>query len=173
MQLTIGSKTYFANPAAITLLRYRAIFGTSFVSEFLMSGKNANSALVKLAYAAIEDGQRPDWPRFASQASSEKGFLDAALALVREVMRAPQESTKLKKLQNQKEDIQDSDLDEIRILSMCMDCGAPDWLFLRFPVFFVVDVLVHIASDKNQEMKSAGKKKYVPMTPSQIRNLYL
>ena len=173
MQLTIGGKTYFANPAAITLLRYRALFGTSFVSEFLTSGKDTNAALVKLAYAAIEDGQRPDWPQFVSEASSEKGFLDAALALVREAMKAPRENVIAQKSQNQRDEDQDSDLDEIRILSMCMECGAPDWLFLRFPVFFVVDVLVRIASDRNRELKSAGQKKYVPMTPTQIRNLYL
>lgn len=173
MQVTVGSKVYYANPAAITLLRYRALFGTSFVSEFLTADKDTNTVLVKLVYAAIEDNRRPDWLHFLSEASKQKDFYEKALVLVREAMKSPREYGQQQKIPDQNQGIQATDLDEIRILSMCMECGAPDWLFLRFPVFFVVDILIHILTEKNKDIKTAGEKRYVQMTPTQIRNLYM
>ena len=70
MRIFIGDKHYFASQAAVTLLRSRALFGTSFVSEFLKSGIDPRPALVRLVYVSLEDARRPCWDDYISTVHS-------------------------------------------------------------------------------------------------------
>lgn len=173
MQIFIGDKRYFASPAAITLLRYRAMFGESFVSEFLKSGTDPRPALARLVYASLEDVQRPCWDDYANTVHSQTDFYNDAVALLHETMKSPNASGLLEQANTDSSSSEIADFDETKILSLCMECGAPEWLFLQFPIFFIVDILVRVAAARNQELKEVGQKRYTPMTASQIRSLYL
>ena len=173
MQIFIGDKRYFASPAAVTLLRYRALFGASFVSEFLNSGTDLRPALARLVYASLEDARRPCWEDYIHTVRSQTDFYNDAVVLLHETMKSPSESGLLKQADTDAGGSEITDFDEAKILSLCMECGAPEWLFLRFPIFFIVDILVRVAAARNQDLKEAGQKRYTPMTASQIRNLYL
>lgn len=173
MQIFIGEQHYFASPAAITLLRYRALFGASFVSEFLSSGTDPRPALTRLVYASLEDVRRPCWEDYIHTVRSQTDFYNDAVALLHETMKSPNASGLLERTNSAAANSEIADFDEAKILSLCMECGAPEWLFLRFPIFFIVDILVRVAAARNQGLKEAGRKRYTPMTASQIRNLYL
>ena len=173
MQIFIGKQRYFASPAAITLLRYRALFGASFVSEFLSGGADPCPALTKLVYASLEDARRPCWEDYIHAVHSQTDFYNNAVALLHETMKSPNASGLLEQTSADTTGTEITDFDEAKILSLCMECGAPDWMFLRFPIFFIVDILVRVAAARNQDLKEAGQKRYTPMTASQIRNLYL
>ena len=104
---------------------------------------------------------------------SQTDFYNDAVALLHETMKSPNASGLLEQTSADTAGAEITDFDEAKILSLCMECGAPEWLFLRFPIFFNVDILVRVATARNQELNEARQKWYTPMTASQIRNLYL
>lgn len=165
MYIKIGKKTYGLNPAFITLVKYRAEYGESFLRQFL-DNQDDQMRLIRswerLVYTAIK-GQKPDFAVYQKEIlANPNAFVGLALSLQNEIMRC---DGNIADAGNHAEIAAAAeDFDELKLLALCAD--MPEYIIENFRVFDLIKLLNHINGNK-----STGKK-YRKMTQSELAKLY-
>ena len=161
MYITLGKKEYELESSAMTLIKYRARYGESFLYLFLKHVKISEliPAWERLIYIAII-GAKPRFNVYQELIRKDMtGFLTAAAEFQHELMRCPGGGINYKKSQRSANDI-----DELQILALCTD--LPEYAVSMFCIF---DLLKLISQSKGF---MSAKKKYRKMTADEIRKLY-
>ena len=171
MIIKIGNRWYNrkrhnCNTALITLLRYRAEFGESFLKMFFSKEpQNYELSLVRLVWASIE-GKKPDFKNFLTAASKCKNFGAAALSIQAAVMM----SDKIEAPQNESSD---SDIDEFDILALMAATGISMDLVHVLPAFLITSVVskkINISHGSKPSEKQSMK--FRKMSDTEVREAY-
>lgn len=171
MDIRIGNKKYRANPAAITLVRYRALYGESFLNHFLkeQSFEETFELLLKLVYVAIET-KKPDYNEYVSLAINDRRFFETALTLQKEVMKTSEDAVQEQHDGSIRPNDHLNEFDEFQILGMISICGIPEFVLFEFPFFMVIEIISQYGKLKNIE--SSGRKAYKKMSNQEMINFY-
>lgn len=161
MYIMLGKNEYELDSSAMTLIKYRARYGESFLNLFLKHARISEliPAWEKLIYIAIV-GVKPRYDVYQEFIKNDMaGFLTAAAEFQHELMRCPGGG-----INHNKNKGRANDIDELQILALCAD--LPEYAVSMFCIF---DLLKLISQSKGYV---STKKKYRKMSADEIRKLY-
>lgn len=167
MKIKIGRKSYIANPAMITLIRYIAEFHESFLSAYL-DGTCGALELVRLVWSSI-DSPKPDFEEFLEAAAESKGFAAAAQSIQAAVLATPE----IRKRSASTGNVEKTD--EIDILALMTIAGVDVGLIHVLPVFYIAEIAsrkTSMLSGKMSDKKGGQKRRFYLMSDAEIREEY-
>jgi hypothetical protein len=154
LHLVINRKKYKANASFLTLLRYRAQYGVSYLID------DSDEKWPRILYIAISP--ECSYIRFCKELSADSQFVLSALYLQKELLRCDREVS----IQGENHS---KELDELRIVAMYAAAGLPSCLLGELSLFQVVDLILLSYNVKNgksrREMTGDERKGFYGITP--------
>lgn len=163
MEIKIRGRTYNANLSMITLLRYYAAFGESYLSSYF-EGKCDVLEITRLVWASLDD-PKPDFVAFLGAAAESDDFAAVAYSIQAKVLAAPMSAC------GRETGKPAERIDEFDILALMTISGIDMSLIHILPVFYIVE----IASRKNalvSEHPKPVKRQFYLMSDEEIREEY-
>jgi len=122
--ITITGRTYLADAAAISCIRYRSEYGVSPMAEFAqqLNQPEARAKLVKLIWIMVRPDE--DYAEFATMCLQDEAFVDQALALRSKLLKADERYTPT----GQSESVSPEQYDEFDALARMSHTGMPECL---------------------------------------------
>ena len=171
MTISVGARKYRIVTAMVSLLRYRAEFGESFLAAFMSPDfiERRPLCLSRLVWACIDE-PKPDFLEFLDQAAGDESFADMAQAVqARVLMPSSQEIITVTE-----PDSASGTMDETDILALMAISGVSMSLVYEMPPFQLLAVVAKRSEIMGgQHAASAtGTPKYRKMTNEETRSLY-
>ena len=163
-EMDLGGVRYRLDPAAISAIRYRAIYGES-ILETLNRGippKKLEGKLLRMCHLMIPAADRPELLVLARQARRDGAFLvkglkarDALLEPDIELDGPPDEESS------------EEPFDEYRLLAALTLVGMDLSMLHELPILHVIGVLRRL-----NMLQDTERKHYRPLTDKEMSNLY-
>lgn len=157
MKLKIGDFAFEASPSFLTLVRYRAEYGTSFLED-ITKGGDPFELFVRLLYEAIR-GKRPYFHSFRASCLADKNFSASFNKFFRRLVLRDSACPATEKRRGEP-------FDELELLAMCAVAQIPGELLDLLNVFQLSQVIGKYAAIK------AGKQKPHELQEEERKALY-
>ncbi len=163
MKLKIGNNYYNASPSFMTMLKYRAEHGISFLDEQSVD----KETLAKLIYVAIQ-GEKTYFHIFINDCRADSLFEATALMFYKRLL---QRETQENNSQSSGEAV-----DEYKILALFSIANLPDSMLDTLNIFQIMSVVNHYCNIKNgnqqaKEMTSDERKSLYGITPEKEQEI--
>ena len=163
MEIKIRGRTYNANSSMITLLRYYAAFGESYLSSYF-EGKCNALELTRLVWASLDD-PKPDFVTFLGAAAESDDFAAVAYSLQSAILASPQT------MSGGNTEKSTERIDEFDILALLTISGIDMGLIHILPVFYIVEIVFRKNGIMAGQSKPAKRQFYL-MSDEEIREEY-
>lgn len=161
MRLLIHGTEYEVSTSFMTLLRYRAEYGQSFLNENRLDQEK----LIQLIYEGLS-GERPHYHKFRAEALTDGKFMAAAISFYNRLTKSNEKHAA--------KDAEPQDVDEYKILALYAAAGLPERLLDELTIFNIADIIgvyYDIRSGKQhvRKMSASERKALYGITPERER----
>lgn len=164
LSMEIGGVRFHLDPAAVSALRYRAVYGSSIVNDLASctSMDDLEGRLLRMCHEMIPMADRPELLELARLARKDPDFLPKA-HVAKSALLAPDPAFHVPA----GETGADTPFDEYKILALMVVAGIGMELIYELPILHLVSLADRVARLRDPEAKT-----YRPMTDQEMAQLY-